>query len=144
MKGMRNALINFSQSGRPVLGICLGMQLLGQYSEEAPQANCLGILDYISTPISNLTKNYRCPHVGWNQVAHNEQDEIFKDIPNQTDFYFSHSFAIKASKYMISKTFHGDNFISGVKFGNIYGVQFHPERSQAFGERLLSNFCNII
>lgn len=140
---LRPALLQYINSGRYLLGICLGMQLLGANSQESEYAKCLGTFEISSEAMSEHSSVIRIPHVGWNQVVHNSKSPIFVNIPSGSDFYFSHSFAITNLKHSIATTEYGFTFSSAINFGNVYGVQFHPERSQFVGAQLLNNFLAL-
>lgn len=133
----------FASNGKPLLGICLGMQLLGESSDESPGVSGLGILDFKAVTMKNLSGQFPIPHVGWNQIDIKTSSPLFEGIPSGTDFYFSHSFQVTESSFGITHTNYGEQFISSVSKENIYGVQFHPERSQEFGHRVLENFLKI-
>jgi glutamine amidotransferase len=119
------------------------MQLLGTSSDESPGVPGLGVLDFKATAMRNLAGQFPIPHVGWNQVDIKKSSPLFEGIPSGTDFYFSHSFQVTDSKFEITDTNYGERFVSGVRKENIYGVQFHPERSQEYGHRILENFLRI-
>jgi glutamine amidotransferase len=138
-----DSLLAFTQSKKPVLGICLGMQLFGTSSEESPGVPGLGLLDFKVKAINSLNGQFPIPHVGWNQIEIKNPCPLFDGIPSGTDFYFSHSFEVKDSNFKIAQTRYSQKFISSVRKGNIYGVQFHPERSQEFGHRILENFIRL-
>lgn len=140
---LRESLSVFASNGKPLLGICLGMQLLGTSSEESPGVPGLGILDFNAVAMQNQNGQFPIPHVGWNQIDITTPNPLFEGIPTGTDFYFSHSFQVTDSNFEATHTSYGERFISGVRKGNIYGVQFHPERSQEFGHRILENFLRI-
>lgn len=137
------ALMDFINSGRFLLGICLGMQLLGANSEESIDSKCLGYFNIRIEPMKLYSGNVRVPHVGWNQVFHDSTSPIFKNISSGSDFYFSHSYAIVDKSFSIASTKYGLEFSSAINHGNVYGVQFHPERSQFVGRQLLSNFLAL-
>lgn len=141
--GLREQIVAFCQSGKPVLGICLGMQLLGFSSEENILAKCLGISEFKTESLANHISTNSVPHIGWNQVSYSQTSEIFTGIPDNTDFYFSHSFAVMSSDLSTSTTNFEIDFVSSIKFNNVFGVQFHPERSQKFGIKLLENFLRL-
>ena len=139
---LQDGIQKFAVSGRHLLGICLGMQILGQQSEEDETQACLGILDFsvirmIPTPTDSV------PHNGWNSVNFMGDCALTRDIETDTDFYFSHSFAVDKSNFSVGVTNHGKEFVSIVSKENVHGVQFHPEKSQGNGIRLLSNFLRL-
>jgi glutamine amidotransferase len=94
--------------------------------------------------VSDSTLGVRVPHVGWNSVNYIPENQLFNDIPQDCDFYFTHSFAVKGvNEQTISTSFHGEVFTSALNATNVFGVQFHPEKSQKYGEKLLANFCEM-
>lgn len=124
---------------KPILGICLGMQLLGMSSTE----NGLNDgLKFIEGEVRIFAEeNLKIPHVGFNQVKINTNSRLYKGLSNNPDFYFTHSYRME-SKYEIKQSFcnYGNDFIASFEFENIAGVQFHPELSQINGLKLLNNF----
>ena len=129
------------------LGICVGMQVLMTYGEEKIKTKGL---DIIKGNVVSLkyTEGYPVPHVGWNEVAYknNEKIDIFNEIQDKSSFYFVHSYHVKVEdkKIQICLTQHGNNkFVSAIKKENIYGVQFHPEKSHKIGMKVLENFIKI-
>ncbi len=143
IQSLFESLLSFAESGKPVLGICLGMQLLGNRSEESPGVLGLGVIDFNVVAMQNQDGRFPIPHVGWNQVHINIDNPLFVGIPNKTDFYFSHSFQVSDSEFSIAETKYSELFSASVRKANIYGVQFHPERSQEYGHRILQNFLGI-
>lgn len=127
---------------QPVLGICLGMQLLFEHSMEG-DVPCLGIFPGIVAAIptnSCLT----IPHMGWNQLQLlNSDSRLIKDIENQSYVYFVHSYFAAISQYTIAITDYAEAFSAMVNYNNFFGMQFHPERSGKVGETLLRNFINL-
>ena len=123
----------------PFLGICLGMQLLMDFSEEN-DTQCLGI---IAGEVRKFPETVKIPQIGWNKVSQtNPQNPLFKDIPDQSYFYFANSYYADANpKNEIGTTNYGINFPSIINKKNFYGVQFHPEKSGGIGLKLLNNFC---
>ena len=127
---------------KPVLGICVGMQLLTDFSEEG-SAEMLGII-----PVKTLKfKEEVCkkvPHMGWNQISNVADNLLFKGIEDQSYFYFVHSYYIENNpKFTIALCTYGINFAASIQKNNFYGVQFHPEKSGESGEILLRNFAHL-
>jgi len=143
--GYRESILEHILSEKFVLGICLGMHALTSGSQEDITAQTFSIFSSkVDFMASNLASQVRIPHVGWNSVRYKAGQELFDSIPQQSDFYFSHSFGISSlSNETIGTTKHGEIFSSAINHENVFGVQFHPEKSQKFGERLLSNFCRL-
>ncbi len=137
--GWRQALLNIAARGTPLLGICLGMQLLGSGSREG-EGTGLDLLDFSSEQLSTEGQ-LRIPHIGWNTVQQTSVHPIFKDWTEDSRFYFVHSFAVSdACPDSVGTTLHNKPFTSIVAKQNIVGVQFHPEKSHKHGQTLLSNF----
>lgn len=127
---------------QPVLGICLGMQLLGSFSEEGQST--VPLLGLIDSPVQKMDANgLPVPHSGWNQVKALAGTPLFRDIPDNAYFYFVHSYSMPISSNTIAQTQYGNPFSSAVNCDNFYGVQFHPERSGAAGSRLIQNFLEM-
>ena len=145
--GMREALDRAVLIKKiPVLGICVGMQMLASSSDEG---ELLG-LNWISGAvkkfdISKIKHRPHLPHMGWNDVRPQKKSPLFKDFPEQAKFYFLHSYYFECNKIddQIAVTDYGDQFSCAVGFKNIYGVQFHPEKSHGSGIQLLQNFANL-
>lgn len=132
---------------QPMLGICLGMQLLGRFSEEkgskgSEQVECLGLC---SGDIKLMqTGDLPLPHMGWNTVDAIAEHPLFKGIEHGEYFYFVHSFAMPVSdEYTIATCDYGQPFSAAIQRGNYYGVQFHPERSGKAGSKLIQNFLEL-
>jgi imidazole glycerol-phosphate synthase subunit HisH len=145
--GMRSVLDDLVLSKRrPVLGICLGMQMLGKRSDEGALEG-LGWIDGEVKKFNGVLPTHRgyLPHMGWNDVEPRSQEGLFRDIGETGRFYFLHSyyFAPKDQKLILGVTDYGGAFASSVRAGNIYGVQFHPEKSHQWGIQLLKNFAEL-
>lgn len=127
---------------RPFLGICIGFQMLFDSSEESPGSEGLGIIPGKVIKFSEQ-KNLKVPHMGWNEVQiKNLDDPVWQKIDDLTHFYFVHSYFPKPDNPEVSSstTGYGVDFTSSIRFGNIFGTQFHPEKSQKSGLRLIENF----
>lgn len=124
----------------PFLGICLGMQLLFDYSEE-DNTNCLKI---IPGCVKKFTGQIKIPQIGWNKVTIKKPLPLWKNISTNDYFYFVHSFYCEPKNNIkICSTNYGGEFASAIQKNNFYGVQFHPEKSGKIGLKLLRNFCNL-
>jgi glutamine amidotransferase len=129
---------------KPILGICLGMQLLCKSSSEEKFNKGLGFVDGEVTKFQQ-SNNLKIPHVGFNQIEVDKKSKLFNGIRNNTDFYFTHSYKMLSSELNLISSFcnYGEKFIAGFEFNNIAGVQFHPELSQTNGIKLFKNFINF-
>ncbi|TKC08785.1 imidazole glycerol phosphate synthase subunit HisH [Pedobacter frigoris] len=126
---------------KPVLGICVGMQLLTDHSEEG-DAELIGIVP-LKTRLFNKDQGIKIPHMGWNNIEH-KNNLLFEDVKSGSQFYFVHSYFIEYNPtFDIATAEYGQPFSAAVQKDNFYGVQFHPEKSGAAGERLLKNFSNL-
>jgi len=134
------------ESGVPLLGICLGLQLLAESSEEFGYHEGLGLMPGV---VSRIPENPGCrvPHIGWNEVkiASLENNFLFAGIENSDCFYFVHSYALSCdSKYVSGITHHGSEITASIQHKNIFATQFHPEKSQTNGLKLLRNFKKYV
>ena len=137
------AIQEAARGGVPILGICLGMQLLAKSGLEGGETEGLGL---ISGKVERFVSECdRIPHVGWNEVDQQRESILFKNIPNRTDFYFVHSyhFLCDQTDQILSKTPYCGEFVSTIGKQNIFGVQFHPEKSSKPGFQLFRNFLKI-
>lgn len=126
---------------QPVLGICLGMQLLASSSEESGGIDTLGIVD--QQVIKMRDRGLPLPHMGWNKVTAHAGHHLFRGIDENAYFYFVHSYAMPVCENTIAQTLYGDPFTAAVQKDNFFGVQFHPERSGTAGAQLLKNFLEM-
>jgi glutamine amidotransferase len=137
-RGLRELIPALTQ---PVLGICLGMQLLGKASEEG-DCETLGIID---AKVKRLNAgDLPLPHMGWNVLTHAAESPLFDGLTGKEYFYFVHSYAMPVGKFTLAQCEYGAVFSAVVKKGNFYGTQFHPEKSAEAGARLLKNFIEKI
>jgi len=123
---------------QPVLGICLGMQLMCKYCEEG-NTNGLNIFD---VDVIKFTNDVKVPQIGWNQIE-NLKSDLFKGISEKEYMYLVHSFYVPINDETIAETSYGLKYASALKEKNFYGVQFHPEKSSKAGEKILENFLEL-
>jgi glutamine amidotransferase len=142
-RGLSDRVRRFAQSGRPVLGICVGMQLLARAGTEGGHTPGLGLVDAVVDRLP-LVNGLRLPHVGWNSVTLRLPHPIFAGLKTDRDFYFVHSYAMQVNDehHWLGETVHGTPFVSIVGRDNVVGFQFHPEKSQGNGLKLIENFCH--
>ena len=128
----------------PLLGICLGMQLLGHGSEEGSSPG-LGVIDGKCVKFRVDESGLRVPHMGWNEISSKRSDPILEGLGPGSRFYFTHSYYLKcdSSSDVLASTHYGLDFASAIQRGNVRGVQFHPEKSHRYGMALLRNFASI-
>ena len=127
---------------KPFLGICLGLQILFDSSEESKE-NGLGVINGNITKIKDINKeNLKIPHMGWNNVKIEKKHELFSRIEDKQFFYFVHSFVALNTETSITTTHYGEEFVSSLATENIFATQFHPEKSGEIGLKFLENFIN--
>jgi imidazole glycerol-phosphate synthase subunit HisH len=126
---------------QPVLGVCLGMQLLCEHSEEGDTA-CLGV---IPTRVQRFVEQpgLRVPHMGWNRVRRQREHPLLAGLDDGDWAYFVHSYAVPTGEHALATTDYGGEFASVIASGNFHGMQFHPERSARVGAHLLKNFLEL-
>jgi len=141
--GLAEAVVLRIEAGVPFLGVCLGLQLLFEKSEEDPAALGLGVL---SGSVKALPPTVRVPHIGWNQVQVCRPSPLFAGIPGESAFYFVHSYVVVPDdpEHVLGLTdYDGVNFVSAVERDGVLGVQFHPEKSSLLGLHLYYNFARL-
>ena len=143
--GIKDTVIEYTNSGKPFLGICLGLQLLFPASEESPEAKGLGIFDGSITKIPS-GEGLKIPHIGWNSLDIKKTDGLFKGIDKNPYVYFVHLYFLNASdKNIVSaQTQYGVTIDASIEKGNIFATQFHPEKSGETGLKILKNFADIV
>ncbi len=141
--GLFDAIRDFAGSGRPLLGICLGMQLLMDGSDEGGLPG-LGLLAGRSVRFDD-SPGMRVPHMGWSHATPVREDPLVEDLPADSRFYFVHSFHVvpAAQEDTLAVTDYGVSFTSMVRSGNVMGAQFHPEKSHTFGMAIMRNFAAL-
>ena len=140
--GMVETLRTVVASGRPFLGVCIGLQVLMTSSDENGGSACL---DIVQGTTRHLPGNVKAPHMGWNQVHLNSDHPLFEGIPNDSYFYFVHSYAVVPtdSQMVLGVTDHGGNFCSVLAKDNLTATQFHPEKSGDLGLQIYANFVRL-
>ncbi len=143
--GADKAIKEFVATGKPFLGICLGLQLLFANSEESPNAKGLALLDGTITKIPNDNGRLKIPHMGWNSLDIKKRDGLFKGIEGNPYVYFVHSYFLTATDKSIvsSQTEYGTTIDASVAYKNIMATQFHPEKSGKVGLQILKNFADM-
>ena len=148
--GMDEAVIAFAASGKPLLGICLGMQLLFESSEEFAKDETgtkgLGLIPgkVVAFDENKFDHHLKVPHMGWNELFQQKETALFAELDKDFYLYFVHSYhAVCDDQYAIGKTHYGYEFVSAVQNVNIYGIQPHPEKSHKNGLKIIENFAKL-
>ncbi len=144
LKGLNRRVV---EDRVPVLGICLGMQLMTERSDEG-KAPGLGWIhgEAVRFRFNGSSPKMKVPHMRWNSVALKKESKLFNDMPQMPRFYFVHSYHVicENESDVLTTTPYGDDFVSSIEKENIFGTQFHPEKSHKFGMKLLRNFSNLV
>jgi glutamine amidotransferase len=143
---LTDALVDFGgRQGRPLLGVCLGMQLLSEGSEEGEQRGLGLVAGRCRRLRADPQGGRKVPHVGFSHVYGFSPDGLFKNLGSEADFYFTHSYALPAGDSEMNAGYcdHTQTFVAAFQRGNLCGAQFHPEKSQSTGLRLISNFLEL-
>ena len=146
IKGLTDTLNEFvTTNKKPLLGICVGMQMFADVSYEETETKGLGWISGKVSKVDNQNGKYKLPHIGWNQINIVKNSKIFKDIENNSHMYFVHSYEfIPNNKEVISATSdYSSNIVCSVEQGNVFGTQFHPEKSDSIGLKIIDNFINL-
>ena len=136
----KNIVESIKNTKKPLLGICLGMQLLGTFSEERA-TKCLNVIVGIVKQFDS--DRVKVPHMGWNKVEYKEANKLFNGINSGEHFYFANSYYFPISEYTIASTNYDLMFSASINKNNFYGVQFHPEKSGEAGLKILRNFVSL-
>jgi imidazole glycerol-phosphate synthase subunit HisH len=140
----RDAIGAAVRGGTPLFGICLGMQWLFEGSDEAPEVPGLGVLPGRVTRLQgNAEQRLKIPHVGWNALDFKGSARILAGLEPRSHVYFTHSYAAPVTADCVAETRHSETFASVVERGNVFGVQFHPEKSSDAGLRIIRNFLEV-
>ena len=146
IKGLTEALNEFAiNDKKPLLGICVGLQMFADFGYEETETKGLGWISGKVLKIDNQNGKYKLPHIGWNQINIVKQSKIFENIENNSHKYFVHSYEfIPEDKNVISATTdYASNIVCSVEKENIFGTQFHPEKSDKIGLKIINNFLNL-
>jgi imidazole glycerol-phosphate synthase subunit HisH len=138
-----DAIARHVGEGRPLLGICLGLQWLFEGSEEAPDVRGLGVLGGRCYRLG-ADQRVKVPHVGWNSLAIGREASIVDGVASGEQVYFTHSYVVPVTTDTVAVTEHGETFAAVVQHGQVAGVQFHPEKSGDVGMRILRNFLQLV
>jgi len=146
INGLVESLDKFSiEYKKPILGICVGLQMFADIGYEETETKGLGWISGKVSKINNQNGKYKLPHIGWNQINIVKESKIFKNIENNTHMYFVHSYEFTPNdKNVISATTdYSSNIVCAVEKENIFGTQFHPEKSDTIGLKIIDNFIKL-
>ena len=146
ISGLNDALNEFvTVNKKPLLGICVGLQMFADVGYEETETKGLGWISGIVSKIDNQNGKYKLPHIGWNQINILKDSKIFKQVENNSHMYFVHSYEfVPKNKNVISATTeYSSNIVCSVEKENIFGTQFHPEKSDKIGLKIIQNFINL-
>lgn len=140
-----NTVKDVANSGKPFLGICLGLQLMFESSDEAPGVEGLGILPGKIVRIPD-GEDIKVPHIGWNSLQYPNKGRLYKDIDENSFVYFVHSYYLQAKEpeIVVASTEYGVTIQASVEKGNVFACQFHPEKSSTVGLKILENFISVV
>jgi glutamine amidotransferase len=138
--GLRAAILHRIEQGVPFLGVCVGMQWMFDSSAEAPGTQGLGLF---SGACRRFPESVKSPHVGWNSLTCHDGSRLLRGIPSGSFVYFTHSYRAPVVKATVARCEYGGEFSAAIEQDNLFGVQFHPEKSGALGLKLLGNFCGL-
>lgn len=143
--GFKEALLAHARAGKPLLGICVGMQMLADKGLEFGEHSGLGLVPGTVVQIPRSAPEIRLPHIGWNVIDLKKDSVLTRNLPTETSAYFLHSFHFQANREanIVATVTYGSQLTAVVESDNIFGVQFHPEKSQIVGLTILKNFAFI-
>ncbi len=146
INGLVDTLNDFAAGNKkPILGICVGLQMFADVGYEETETKGLGWISGKVSKIDNQDGKYKLPHIGWNQINIVKESKIFKGIENKSHMYFVHSyeFVPEDKNVILATTEYSSNIVCSVEKGNIFGTQFHPEKSDKIGLKIIDNFINL-
>ena len=146
INGLVDTLNEFAINNKqPLLGICVGLQMFADIGYEETETNGLGWISGKVSKINNQNNKYKLPHIGWNEISILKDSKVFKDIENNSHMYFVHSYEfIPENKNVISATTnYASNIVCAIEKENIFGTQFHPEKSDKIGLKIIDNFIKL-
>ena len=146
INGLVDTLNEFAiNKKKPLLGICVGFQMFADIGYEETKTKGLGWISGKVLKIDNQNGKYKLPHIGWNQISIVKKSKIFKDVENNSHMYFVHSFEFipKDKNVILATTDYSSNIVCAVEKENIFGTQFHPEKSDKIGLKMINNFINL-
>jgi len=137
---VRKPLLSRISAGVPFLGICLGLQALFEESEEAPELQGLGLF---AGKVKRFPNDARVPHMGWNELEVKAGSKLLRNLPERPYLYFAHSYYVPAHQHAAATCIYSEPFTAVLEYENVYGVQFHPEKSGALGLQIVKNFVDL-
>jgi glutamine amidotransferase len=146
INGLVETLNDFAiNKKKPLLGICVGLQMFADVGYEEIETKGLGWISGKVSKIDNHNGKYKLPHIGWNQINILKESKIFKDIKNNSHMYFVHSYELvpEDKKVISATTEYSSNIVCSIEKENIFGTQFHPEKSDKIGLKIINNFINL-
>ena len=146
INGLVDTLNEFAiNNKKPLLGICVGLQMFADIGYEESETNGLGWISGKVSKINNQNNKYKLPHIGWNEISILKDSKVFKDIENNSHMYFVHSYEFipKDKSVIVATTDYSSNIVCAVEKENIFGTQFHPEKSDKNGLKIIDNFINL-
>ena len=146
IKGLKDTLNEFAIiKKKPLFGICVGMQMFADVGYEGTETKGLGWITGNVKKIDNKNNQFKLPHIGWNELSFTSNSELFKDIKEKSHVYFVHSYKFVPDNedYVTSKTDYSEEIVASVQKDNLFGTQFHPEKSDRIGLKIIKNFINL-
>ena len=146
IKGLKDTLNEFATiKKKPLFGICVGMQMFADVGYEEIETKGLGWIAGSIKKIDNKNNQFKLPHIGWNELSFTSKSKLFRDIKEKSHVYFVHSYKFipNNKSYISSKTVYSEEIVASVEKDNLFGTQFHPEKSDRVGLKIIENFINL-